>query len=175
MNELVKITNGLELFSIKNMTRNLQTKINLLGHTPYDILEIETTIVGGYVYSITCINQENMVEEEIKLAEPDKLFKCRSVGFCFDDYEFDMIDEKIPFQLVFTSQELDIILSRNIDDVFKYCKNERVEYYMDEEDKLLYIRIRDLTPEEYKILKENEKRKSIVEALINSEESTIKL
>ena len=59
---------------------------------------------------------------------------------------------RLPCLVNIIRNELDIVLQGSVDDAYAYCKEDRVEYYYDKEDNLLYIKVVDLTEAEYEYL-----------------------
>ena len=60
--------------------------------------------------------------------------------------------ERLPCLVNVVRNELDIVLNGSITDVYSYYKEDRVEYYYNAEGDLIYIKVLDLTDEEYEFL-----------------------
>lgn len=167
MNDIVKIMNGDQLFEINNMDVNVPTITCQFGNTQNDYLEITTSKLGGFIISINCQRQNNMIEMNMNFPEPEDIYKAYNVAYYPKSYNNHDIQDCGPFQLVFNEKELDILFSSNVDAVRCY-KNDRVEYYLDESNNLLYIRIRNLTLDEYNVLKSQKKKVSVEDEIQNN-------
>lgn len=110
--------------------------------------------ICGIVYKIKCFACDYLLEAELSFPEVEQN-KWGGVS-CFPGGRRDDGSEKSnKFQMSFNTKELDIVLDpqNTPDETMEIYVEGRVEYGIGYDNTLQYIRIKDLTPEEYAILK----------------------
>lgn len=146
----------------------------VFGDNDFKHLEINITDIGGYVRYITCYGCDTLFETVLEFPDSKELVDGVSVGYFPKSFELNDLENCGQFQMSFNSKELDIVIldtfkkieeAKKIDDemiwiTYRKTTKGRVEYvegiieHIDyDNENLLYIRIKDLTPEEYAILK----------------------
>ena len=160
---VVKILGQDSLFAIQNDTMPQESEIFSYGKSGIGSLDITVSYAGSYLKTIDCPYSTNLVEMDMHLPNPEDLDIEETKYAHFlppegveDNYCGD-------FQIAYTKNEMDIILSSNMNPT-SFCKNGRVEYYFNDEDELLYIRVKDLTPEEYEVLKSQKKKNDTLDS-----------
>ncbi|MBQ6799363.1 MAG: hypothetical protein IJP11_09015 [Oscillospiraceae bacterium] len=107
-----------------------------------------TTVISNIecVYLGKVFSEPNLWLPDIR-SNPD--LEMRHFPSCGNDCGY---GERLPCLVNVVRNELDIVLKGSVDEVCSYHKDGRVEYYYSEDDDLLYIKVRDLTDEEYEFL-----------------------
>ncbi len=109
-------------------------------------IHIEVTTYEGscLIQSITCIYAESVEIERYYLhdyTEIEEIKKLPDISFLYNE-------DDILLYLNLLETSLDIMLSECIEAAYYYADG-RVEYYYDENMRLLYIKVKNLTAEEY--------------------------
>ena len=150
------------LFSIENDEVKGHSRIFSYGKPYVGELDIVVSDLGAYILSIDCPYSEDMIEMDMHLQEPEELQLTEKEFAHF--YPTSEDNYCGTFQIAFSEKEMDIVLSNEITPN-NYSKNDRVEYYY-KDDELIYIRVKDLTEEEYNKLK-SQKKNDLTEIDIN--------
>lgn len=110
--------------------------------------------IFGLVYKIKCFACDCLFEAELSFPEVEQS-KQSCPAFYPGGYRDDGSEKSNKFQMSFNTNELDIVLDpqNTPDETMEIHVEGRVEYGVGYDDSLQYIRIKDLTPEEYAILK----------------------
>lgn len=153
--DIVTMTDD-ELITITNSTEYRKTEYFKYGNNYDSILEIYTDAQTGEIFSVICVSDSNLMEMMIDLPDVNELQQLSEVYYYEEDNPQPTETSYPPFQVTFTKDNVTILLSTK-DDVTKYYQKDRVCYYLDDNDTLLYIRINDLKPEEYERLKKQKK------------------
>lgn len=125
-------------------------------------LDIEFSSDYGTIQSLECIFQDNMTNLDLHLPGPESLKETEYAYILLDD---DDDEENMgTFQLNVGDHELDILFSSNTN-VYQFSKNDCVEYYYDDEYKLLYIKILNLSDDDYQYLLSQCNKKKINKSL----------
>ena len=115
-------------------------------------IEITTSTFTSIISDIECIylgkvySEPNLLLPDIR-SNPD--LEDDYFPSCCNECEY---GERLPCLVNIIRNELDIVLKGSVDDAYAYHKEGRVEYYYDKERALLYIKVVDLTEEEYEYL-----------------------
>ncbi len=126
------------------------------GDLGFNSLEILSDNLTGSIKYIECFSCTNITmadlffpeAEDLKIPESNHvIFSGPDVEESFD-YSHDSCGE---FSLVYNENELDVILSSDYNPS-NYQKNGRVEIYTNDDDEILYMRIRNLEPWEFQFL-----------------------
>ena len=148
---VIEFDTPFSIFSIENDDLKSESVLYAYGTPGVGVLEIYASELGSYLESLSCPYSNDIAEMNMHFEEPEELNLEKSKYAHF--YPPDGRENKDcgPFQIVFTQQEMDIVFSPKRD-CTEYYKNDRVEFYFDDNQDLLYIRVRNLTPEEYNYL-----------------------
>ena len=115
-------------------------------------IEIQISSFTTVISNIECVylgkvfSEPNLWLPDIR-SNPD--LEMRYFPSCGNDCGY---GERLPCLVNVVRNELDIVLKGSVDEVCSYHKDDRVEYYYSEDGDLLYIKVRDLTDEEYEFL-----------------------
>ena len=107
-----------------------------------------TTIISNieWVYLGKVYREPNLWLPDIR-SNPD--LEKEYFPSCGNDCGF---GERLPCLVNVVRSELDIVIKGTVDDVHSYYKEDRVEYYYNEDGDLLYFKVLDLTDKEYEFL-----------------------
>ena len=106
------------------------------------------------IISIECTSSDEIIESIYSISQFSKLKK-RYVPFLrIDPKTYDEFN-RLYFLLVYNHNALNIVF-KNKDDISEYYSSDRVDFYYDKDSYICGIRIRNLTKEEYNILKHEE-------------------
>lgn len=152
MKDLVKIMNDERLLEINHISTTAPFIVCEFGDKINNHLVIKIDRIFGTIISIICYEHNNLIEDSLNLPEPSEF----DVGIGVSYFPKKDLENCGDFQLIFNEKELDIIIDQS-EEIFECYKEERVEYYINENNSLAYIRIRNLTPEEYSILQSQKK------------------
>ena len=106
---------------------------------------------GSYqISSMECIYLDNIVVDKYYLPDYTQINGIKEFHDISCYYEEDSFRD---FELnLNNNNQLDILLNENLDPTHYYVDG-RIEYYYDDNMLLLYVKIKDLTPEEYNYFK----------------------
>lgn len=136
------------LFQIFNNTKIKNKFICSFGDDYGNILEISISELDGEICHIDCINVSNISETITSEYNSENLPEVKRAHF----FPRSNIEECGNFQVIFNEQELVIELESK-KDICMCCKSERLEYYLDHNHSTIAIKIKNLTKEEYSVLK----------------------
>ena len=108
-------------------------------------LEVNTFNDSHEISSIDCMYTNNIVNEEYLLYDYTKIPDIKNYYSVCSYYEEDTAED---FTINLHKDELDIMLNRFLDPSYYYVDG-RIQYYYDDDLLLLYIKVVDLTEEEY--------------------------
>ena len=141
---------GSSVFLIINEYKDYSSTLVRYGDKN-SILEIEVYDFLGRIKTIDCAYVDDLTESVINFPENNNLKLINQSMFI----ESVKSTKYKPFKINFNRNEMDIIISKNTN-IQSYYKNSRIEYYYDENEYLCYIRVKDLTLDEYKFLKKEQ-------------------
>lgn len=145
------------LFKMTIDSLDQESEIYSYGHSGVGSLELQVSYAGAFIKDIECPYSYNMVEMDMHLEDPEELNLPEEPFPQFFPSEEAETNYCGDFQIAFSPKEMDIVFSSKTTPA-KFSRNERVEFYYDEDDNLLYIRLKNLTQEEYqKLLSEKKK------------------
>lgn len=127
-------------FSFYNHFKECNIHLAILGKgLSFNTIDIQLGELG-YIYTIECISLEEIHHGHSSYGMIDNTnLQKRSSPVYYGEND--------DFQLYLAETEMDIVLKENRQ-LYEYFSADRVEYYYDDDDALVLIRIKDLTPEE---------------------------
>ena len=115
----------------------------------YSRLDITTYEGSNLIHSIECIYVDDVEECKYYLrdySEIEGIKRLPDLGYCYHE------DDDRILILNLDGAQLDIMLSECLKATYYYADG-RVEYYYDEQMRLLYIKVKNLSAEEYRYFK----------------------
>ncbi len=106
------------------------------------------------IISIECMYSDEIVESIYDIAKYSKLKATSTPILKIDPQTYNELNS-LYFLLVYNHNTLNIIF-KNKDDITGYYTSGRVDFYYDKDNYICGVRIRNLTKEEYTILKHEE-------------------
>ena len=157
--QITKVTFAGEssIFHIDNDELDSESQLFTYGRASVGALEIYASEMGAFLESISCPYSNNIIEMDMHFPEPEEMDITEDAFVHFYPPEGREKNDCGDFQIAFTDKEMDIVLSNN-SNVGRVCRSGRVEFYSTEDDELLYIRVKNLTPEEYEFLQSQKKK-----------------
>ncbi len=162
---IVDFSTDNSLFQILNDGYEQECATYNYGAAGIGDLDIYVSLIGSYLKSIDCAYCNNLVEMDMHLEEPEELELKEDQFTHFTPPETEEENFCGSFQIAFTQKEMDIVFAHDKKPT-KFSRNGRLEFYSNDENELLYIRVKDLTEEEYqKLLSEKKKNESKVKTV----------
>ena len=163
---IVDFSTDNSLFQILNDGYEQECATYNYGAAGIGDLDIYVSLIGSYLKSIDCSYCRNLVEMDMHLEEPEEL-ELKEDQFTHFTPPESAEEENFcgSFQIAFTPKEMDIVFAHDKEPT-KFSRNGRLEFYSNDENELLYIRVKNLTEEEYqKLLSEKKKNESKVKTV----------
>lgn len=143
------IINGDYIFSVQGNNNGEATRSVVFGDED-NRLEMSISQDSDIITSIDCVYVKNILNESIVL--PD-VRSDESIREYKEPSSYYNQKDVSGFVVNFNRDELDIILSESLKPMLFYI-DDRIEYYYDENLDLIYIKVTNLTEEEYEYFKE---------------------
>lgn len=120
-------------------------------------LELNITLKDNFISSIDCIYLKDIMNEKISLLD---IRNTDTIGEFVEASSYYKQKDVSGFIVNFNRDELDIILSDSLTPTL-YFADGRVEYYYDKNLDLIYIKIIDLSEDEYEYFKSLSETKKV--------------
>lgn len=146
---IVKFDSGDDLFVIENEKSNEKMATASFGVMESGALDIDYSVIGGFIKRINCVFSNKIYERDLNIVEPENIEQMRT-AFYYEDEEPDRRTKD--FEIDFNSKEMDIVFSLISTPKYFY-RNDRFEVYYNENRDIIYIKVKNLTPEEYEFLR----------------------
>ncbi len=137
------------IIDVKNQKRTLTKKFLWQFLTEKnDILEIDAN--WGQIDDIECISCETAEEKKLDYPELDTL-RNRPVFSYYPEFvdEDNYINN---FNIIYSKEDMSIVFDEDFNRINSYHKDGRFIYYTDNNEKLVALRVTDITPEEYEAI-----------------------